>query len=125
MASSENRNFFYKYESMRTKWSRFFDQGNAKAGTIRTFFNTFHKNHRGFTYVVGELFDESIQLLVSPDQYNQIKEEIEKKVGETLPDVSRSRDVIIKARGKSFPNLQSFKNYSKTLNEQNKEIEKR
>ena len=75
--------------------------------------------------MVGELFDDSIHLLVSPDQYNRIKEEIEKKVGETLPDVSRSRDVIIKARGKSFPNLQSFKNYSKTLNEQNKEIEKR
>ena len=104
MATPVNRNIFYKYEAMRTKWSRCFEDVNPRAsGTIKTFFNTFHKNHRGFTFVEGELFDETIYLLVSPDQYNQIKEEIEKKVGDTLPDVSKSRDVTIKDSGKSFP----------------------
>lgn len=126
MATPVNRNIFHKYEAMRTKWSRCFEDVNPRAsGTIKTFFNTFHKNHRGFTFVEGELFDETIYLLVSPDQYSQIKEEIEKKVGETLPDVSKLRDVTIKDSGKSFPNLQSFRNYSSTLNKQNKEVEKR
>ena len=89
--ASRNSNVLYKYESMRTKWCRWFEGSDPWAANwIKKFFKYFYRDHRNFKFVVGELFDGKTFLLVKPTMYEQIKEEIEEEIDETLPDVAQS-----------------------------------
>lgn len=124
MASVE-RNILYKYHSMRTKWIRAFEEGNPAALRIENFFKSFYKNHSNFTFVIGKLCDGTTHLLLTPDKYHQIKEEIEQEIPETLPEVAQSRDVTILDQGKSFPNYRSFEKFCKDLKNENIDISER
>ena len=124
--TSVNQNTLYKYESMRVKWSRCFEEKSSRvARSIKNFFHYFHRNHRDFHFVVGQMFDDTIHLLVKPRNYRQIKEEIEKQIGETLPEVAQIRDVNILRKRQTFQDFQSFKNFCKLLRNENSEIVRR
>ena len=124
--ASGSSNIFYKYESMRVKWSRCFEESNPyEADWIKNYFKYFYRNHRTFTFAVGELFDGTTHLLVEPARYQQIKEEIEDEIEENLPEVAQVRNATIKRRRKLFPDFQSFKDCSKALKDENIEIERR
>ena len=124
--TSVNQNTLYKYESMRVKWSRCFEEESPRvARSIKNFFHYFHRNHRDFHFVVGQMFDDTIHLLVKPRNYRQIKEEIEKQIGETLPEVAQIRDVNILRKRQTFQDFQSFKNFCKLLRNENSEIVRR
>ena len=112
---------------MRLRWSRCFEEsGNYQAAaSIKTFFSNFIRNHRNFTFVVGELFEGTTHLLVEPSKYQQIKAEIEARIGKTLPDLGQLRDVKIIEGRKSFPNFNSFRSFSNTLKEKNDEVGRR
>ena len=71
------------------------------------------------------MFDDTIHLLVKPRNYRQIKEEIEKQIGETLPEVAQIRDVNILRKRQTFQDFQSFKNFCKLLRNENSEIVRR
>lgn len=101
--TSVNSNILYKYDSMRAKWCRCFEEENPLAATsIKNFFRNFYKNHRNCKFVVGEIFDGTVHLLVKPDKYRQIKEEIEERIDEALPDVAQIRDATILKKRKTF-----------------------
>ena len=126
--ASPNSNILYKYESMRVKWSRCFEESNPPvADSIKTFFQYFYRNHRNFSFVIGELFDGSTHLLVKPAKYQQIMDEIEEQIDyeETLPEVAQTRDATVIKRRKSFQDFQSFKDFCKALKDNNFEIERR
>ena len=124
--ASGSSNIFYKYESMRVKWSRCLEESNPReANRIKNYFKYFYRNHRNFTFAVGELFDGTTHLLVKPARYRQIKEEIEDEIEEYLPEVAQVRNATIVRRRKSFPDFQSFKDYSMALKDENFEIERR
>lgn len=127
MASPGNRNIFYKYESVKTKWSRQFEGKNEKAtAIIKNFFKFFYRDHRDLTFVEGKLFDKTTHLFLSPEQYKQIKDEIEETLnGETLLEVSQLRDVTILDERKRFPNFQSFVKFSSKIHAENRKIEER
>ena len=117
--ASGNSDILYKYESMRIKWSRCFEEvrNDHVADSIKTFFRNFHRNHRGFTFVVGELYDGTTHLFVKQSKYRQIKNEIEERVDETLPDVAQFRDVTIIKRRISFQGFQSYRDFDNVLRE--------
>ena len=121
--ASGNSDVLYKYESMRIKWSRCFEEvrNDHVADSIRNF----HRNHRGFTFVVGELYDGTTHLFVKQSKYRQIKNEIEERVDETLPDVAQFRDVTIIKRRISFQGFQSYRDFGNILKEKNLEVERR
>ena len=125
--ASGNSDVLYKYESMRIKWSRCFEEvrNDHVADSIKTFFRNFHRNHRGFTFVVGELYDGTTHLFVKQSKYRQIKNEIEERVDETLPDVAQFRDVTIIKRRISFQGFQSYRDFGNILKEKNLEVERR
>ena len=125
--ASGNSDILYKYESMRIKWSRCFEEvrNDHVADSIKTFFRNFHRNHRGFTFVVGELYDGTTHLFVKQSKYRQIKNEIEERVDETLPDVAQFRDVTIIKRRISFQGFQSYRDFGNILKEKNLEVERR
>ena len=125
--ASGNSDILYKYESMRIKWSRCFEEvrNDHVADSIKTFFRNFHRNHRGFTFVVGELYDGTTHLFVKRSKYRQIKNEIEERVDETLPDVAQFRDVTIIKRRISFQGFQSYRDFGNILKEKNLEVERR
>ncbi|CAH3033258.1 unnamed protein product [Porites lobata] len=125
--ASGNSDVLYKYESMRIKWSRCFEEvrNDHVADSIKTFFRNFHRNHRGFTFVVGELYDGTTHLFVKQSRYRQIKNEIEERVDETLPDVAQFRDVTIIKRRISFQGFQSYRDFGNILKEKNLEVERR
>ena len=124
--SSTNQNILYKYESMRVKWSRCFEEESPRvARSIKSFFQYFYRNHRNFNFVVGKLFDDTIYLLVKPLNYRQIKDEIEKQFGKFLPDVAQMKDVKVLRERKTFQDFQSFKNFSKLLRDENCEVARR
>lgn len=125
--ASGNSDILYKYESMRIKWSRCFEEvrNDHVADSIKTFFRNFHRNHRGFTFVVGELYDGTTHLFVKQSKYRQIKNEIEERVDETLPDVAEFRDVTIIKRRISFQGFQSYRDFGNILKEKNLEVERR
>ena len=125
--ASGNSDVLYKYESMRIKWSRCFEEvrNDHVADSIKTFFGNFHRNHRGFTFVVGELYDGTTHLFVKQSKYRQIKNEIEERVDETLPDVAQFRDVTIIKRRISFQGFQSYRDFGNILKEKNLEVERR
>ena len=124
--TSMDSNILYKYESMRVKWSRCFEEENPRAASsIKNFFQYFYRNHRNCKFVVGQMFDGTVHLLVKPDKYRQIKEEIEEQIDEDLPDVAQIRDATILKNKKTFQDFQSFKNFCKTLRDENSEIIRR
>ena len=124
--ASGSSNIFYKYESMRVKWSRCLEESHPKkANWIKNYFKYFYRNHSNFTFSVGELFDRTTHLLVKPANYQQIKDEIEDEIEKNLPEVAQVRNATITRRRKSFPDFQSFKNYCKALKDENFEIERR
>ena len=124
--ASGSSNIFYKYESMRVKWSRCLEESHPReANWVKNYFKNFYRNNSKFTFSVGELFDGTVHLLVEPAKYQQIKEEIEGEIEENLPEVAQDRNDTIIIRRKSFPDFQSFKNYCKALKNENFEIEKR
>jgi len=124
--TSADQNVLYKYESMRVKWSRCFeDESPRVARSIKNFFQYFYRNHRNFNFVVGEMFDDTTHLLVKPRNFRQIKAEIEGQIGETLPEIAQMRDVKVVRQRKAFPDYQSFKNFCKLLKDENREIVRR
>lgn len=124
--TSVNPNILYKYESMRVKWCRSFEEESPRvARSIKNFFQYFYRNHRNFNFVVGQMFDGTIHLLVKPRNYRQIKEEIEEQIGETLPEVAQIRDVTVLRKRKTFQDFQSFKDFCNSLRDENSEIVRR
>ena len=124
--ASGNLNILYKYHSMKTKWSRCFEDRDPRlADFVKRFFTNFYRDHRKFTFLVGELLDGTRHLLVSPPKYQQIKQEIEEEIEEILPEVAEVRDSKIVKQKKSFGNLQAFIDYCENLRDENLEIEKR
>ena len=109
------------------QWSRCFEEvrNDHVADSIKTIFRNFHRNHRGFTFVVGELYDGTTHLFVKQSKYWQIKNEIEERVDETLPDVAQFRDVTIIKRRISFQGFQSYRDFDNVLREKNLEVERR
>ena len=124
--TSVNRNILYKYESIRVKWSRCFEEESPRvARSIKNFFQYFYRNHTDFNFVVGQMFDDTVHLLVKPRNYRQIKEEIEEEIGQTLPEVAQMKDVNILRKRKTFQDFQSFKNFCKLLRDENSKIVRR
>ena len=124
--TSVNQNTLYKYESMRVKWSRCLEKESPQvARSIKNYFQHFYRNHRNFNFVVGQMFDDTIYLLVKPGNYRQIKGEIEEQIGKTLPEVAQMRDVKVLRKRKTFQDFQSFKNFCKLLRDENSEIVRR
>ena len=124
--TSVNRNILYKYESIRVKWSKCFEEESPRvARSIKNFFQYFYRNHADFNFVVGQMFDDTVHLLVKPRNYRQIKEEIEEEIGETLPEVAQMKDVNILRKRKTFQDFQSFKNFCKLLRDENSKIVRR
>ncbi|XP_068711863.1 uncharacterized protein [Montipora foliosa] len=124
--ASGNLNILYKYHSMKLKWSRCFEDSDPRlADFVKSFFQYFYRDHRKFTFVVGEMFDGTRHLLVRPPKYQQIKQEIEDKIEENLPEVAEVRDAEIVKRKISFANFQAFNHYCKNLRDENLQIEKR
>ena len=68
--ASANPDILYKFESMRTKWTRCFEEDKPDiAKTVRHFFGRqFYRKHKHSTYVIGELPD-GIFLFVKPTMY--------------------------------------------------------
>ena len=67
--------------------------------------------------MVGELYDGTTHLFVKQSKYRQIKNEIEERVDETLPDVAQFRDVTIIKRRISFQGFQSYRDFDNVLRE--------
>ena len=117
---------YHKYESIRIEWSNHFKNNFAKQEHIvQAFFKNFHLNHRGFQFVVAELFDGTTHILVDSSKYREIKEELEKKTGRSLPEVSNVSDVKVKDRARSFRNFQSHRDFSLSLKMANDKIKAR
>lgn len=125
--TSVNSNILYKYEAMRVKWCCYCceEESSRVANSVKNFFKFFHRNHRNFTFVVGQLFDGTIHLLVKPAKYLEIKDEIEEQIGITLPDVAQIRNATILKKQKSFQDFQSFKDFCISLRDENDEIIRR
>lgn len=117
---------YHKYESIRIEWTKFFE-GNfsEQRPIVAGFFKNFHRNHRGFKFVIAEDFDGTTHPLVSAEKYVEIKKELEEKTGQTLPKVSNTSDVKIKEEGRSFPDLQTYVKYIKALKPENDQIKVR
>ena len=114
---------YHKYESMRIEWSNHFKNDYPKQEHIvQAFFKNFHRNHRGFQFVVAELFDGTTHILVEAGKYLKIKEELEKITGRSLPDVSSGSYVKVQERAKSFHDLQSYRDFSLSLKMENDKI---
>lgn len=117
---------YHKYESIRIEWSNHFKKSFPKQEPIVfAFFKNFHRNHRGFQFVVAELFDGTTHVLVHSEKYAEIKEELEQKTGQSLPDVSNVSDVKVKQKGRSFPDLKSYSDFSLSLKAANDRIKAR
>jgi len=71
---------------------------------------------------VGEMFDDTVHLLVKPCNYLQIKAEIEERIGETLPEVAEIRDVTVLQKRKTFQDFKSFKDFCILLRDENDNI---
>ena len=119
--TSEKSNVLYKYESMRLKWSRCFEENDPQgADWVKTFFRdrNFYRKHKHFTFVIGELVDGTTQLLVQPATYRRIKEEIEEGIDETLPEVRQITDATIIEEEKTFQDFQSFADFRNAQKEE-------
>ena len=121
-----NREHFHKYESIRIEWTKYFEKNYFhQTHTVKGFFKTFHRTHKGFQFVVAELFDGTTHPLVRADDYQAIKEELERRTGKTLPEVSNVSDVKIKDGRKSFTDFESYREFSMSLKDENDKIRRR
>ena len=121
-----SRDRFHKYESIRIEWTKYFEKNYFdQAHTVKGFFKTFHRTHKGFQFVIAELFDGTTHPLVRADDYQAIKEELERRTGKTLPEVSNVSDVKIKDERKSFTDLEFYRDFSMSLKEENDRIRRR
>ena len=102
--ASANPDILYKFESMRTKWTRCFEEDKPDiAKTVRHFFGRqFYRKHKHSTYVIGELPEGIFRL--KPTMYQNLK----KKIEETLPDVRPTAGATVIEEEKWFPDKQSF-----------------
>ena len=117
---------YYKYESIRIEWSIHFKDNFAQQEPIvSAFFQNFHRNHRGFQFVVAELFDGTAHVLVDSEKYLKIKKELEKITGKDLPNVTNYCVVKVKEKSKSFQGFQSHRNFSLSLKNSNDKIKAR
>ena len=117
---------YHKYESIRIEWMNHFKNKYAKQEHIvQAFFKNFHLTHRGFQFVVAELFDGTTHVLVESGKYLKIKDELEKMTERSLPDVSNVSDVKVKERARSFCNFQSHRDFSLSLKMANDKIKAR
>ncbi|KAJ7394126.1 hypothetical protein OS493_003804 [Desmophyllum pertusum] len=104
--------------------------GNDAVYTMKTradcvgFFHHFHRNHPRLPFMIGELFDGTTHVVVSVEEYVGIKDELQRKTRQSLPDVSyiNDRDVTIKEERKSFPHYQSYRDFSMPLKVENDRI---
>ena len=121
-----NRDRFHKYESIRIEWTKYFEKNYFdQAHIVKGFFKTFHRTHKGFQFVIAELFDGTTHPLVRADDYQAVKEELERRTGKALPEVSNVSDVRIKEERKSFTDLESYRDFSMSLKDQNDKIKRR
>lgn len=117
---------YYKYESIRFEWRKFFEENHPRQRhTAEDFFNNFFRNHRGFQFVIAEIFDGTTHPLVSAEKFDDLKNELERKTGQSLPEVSNTSDVKVKEERRSFSDLRSYINYSKSLKAANDRIKVR
>ena len=110
--ASANPDILYKFESMRTKWRRCFEEDKPDiAKTVGHFFGRqFYRKHKHSTFVIGELPD-GIFLFVKPAMYQNLKNKIEEQIEETLPDVRPTTGAIVIENEKCFPHEQSFREF--------------
>ena len=121
-----NRDRFHKYESIRIEWTKYFEKNYFdQAHIVKGFFKTFHRTHKGFQFVIAELFDGTTHPLVRADDYQAVKKELERRTGKALPEVSNVSDVRIKEERKSFTDLESYRDFSMPLKDQNDKIKRR
>ena len=117
---------FYKFESIRIEWRIHFENNfSQQVPIVSAFFQDFHRNHRGFQFVVAELFDGTTHVLVDSEKYFSIKEELEKITGRSLPKVTDYCVVKVKEKAKSFQSFQSHRNFSLSLKKSNDKIKAR
>lgn len=117
---------FHKYESIRIEWTKHFENNCFdEAHIVKGFFKTFHRTHKGFQFVVAELFDGTTHLVVRADDYQGIKEELERRTKKNLPKVSHVSGVKIKEERKSFPDFESHREFSMSLKSENDKIRQR
>lgn len=127
-SENQNRDHFHKYESIRIEWTKYFEKNYFdQAHTVKGFFKTFHRTHKGFQFVVAELFDGTTHCLVRAEDYEAIKQELERRTGKTLPEVSnvKMKDVTIKEERKSFADFESYREFSMSLKYENDKIRQR
>ena len=121
-----DRDHFHKYESIRIEWTKYFEKNYFdQAHTVKGFFKTFHRTHKGFQFVIAELFDGTTHPLVRAEDYQAVKEELERRTGKTLPEVSYVSDVKVKDERKSFTHFDCYQDFSMSLKDQNDTIRRR
>ena len=89
------------------------------------FFKNFFRNHRGFQFVIAEIFDGTTHPLVSAEKFADLKNELERETGQSLPEVSNTSDVKVKEERRSFSDLHTYINFSKSLKAANDQIKVR
>ena len=120
-----DRDRFHKYESIRIEWTRYFEKNYfEQVHIVKGFFKTFHRTHKGFQFVIAELFDGTTHPLVRAEDYQPVKEELERRTSKTLPEVSNVSDVRIKDERK-FTDFESYREFSMSLKVQNDAIRQR
>lgn len=121
-----DRGHFHKYESIRIEWTKHFENNYInQAHIVKGFFKTFHRTHKGFQFVVAELFDGTTHPVVRAEDYKAIKEELQRRTGKNLPEVSYVSDVKIKEERKSFTDFDTFRDFSMSLKNENDKIRRR
>lgn len=117
---------YYKYESIRFEWRKFFEENHPRQRYMaEDFFKNFFRNHRGFQFVIAEIFDGTTHPLVSAEKFADLKNELERKTGQSLPEVSNTSDVKVKEERRSFSDLHTYINFSKSLKAANDQIKVR
>lgn len=117
---------YYKYESIRFEWRKYFEENHPRQRYMaEDFFKNFFRNHRGFQFVIAEIFDGTTHPLVSAEKFADLKNELERKTGQSLPEVSNTSDVKVKEERRSFSDLHTYINFSKSLKAANDQIKVR
>lgn len=127
-AGDKGHDRYHKYESIRIEWIKYFKNNFPRQEQIVSgFFHHFHRNHPRLPFMIGELFDGTTHVVVSVEEYVGIKDELQRKTRQSLPDVSyiNDRDVTIKEERKSFPHYQSYRDFSMPLKVENDKIKAR
>ena len=117
---------FYKYESIRIEWTKHFENRWFHRDLVgRELIQFFHFPHELIQFVVVKLFDETTHLVVRADDYRRIKEKLERRTQESVPEVSHVSGVKIVQDRKFFLDLFSYREFSKSLKHKNDKIRQR